>query len=1067
MRYLPCCLLAALVLAPSGPATAQQFPYLLLEDTTEVGEEYSLYYELAPTRVWTRDGGARVAFDVQDQANLRYATFSLGRVAVVEVSAGKAKDLAQTKAFRPKGQVKVTIQRRSGSARVIADDSVLLTVPLPAPPGGKVGAGSRGDQIRCLEALLQPIAPIYFSDDFTRGRTQMAVWRTHSGSWENTEVDAPGADPVRSANPFSVRCSAPQGALATAGEWFWDVYRAQVNVKPLKAEAVGLCAYLQDGANYLLFRWRAGDEAAPRARQLVLVRDGQEHVLSQQAGGFEQGRWYCLALEVGDGVAVAKVDRDPVLRAQTEAFGQGGIGLWAQGEVITFDDVEVVSPGLRPRKLLVNETFLKDSVMRAQGLYTAQGAWRVANDGTLWHRGVFFGDVAVRVPAAVAQRASRTLELLGREIRGGRVPIRPPNLTLCLRATEPDPASGYRVTVQPEGNQAKVLVQRGEAALGQWQGELHAEGHVEVAWRDGRLLVSVDDAEVVSVAEDQPPAGRSLALMGAASVSSPTQPLFDGEWGAPGTRRGPRIRQWRIVPNTGLQPRDAGEPEDAGMILEPLPAAEVEFDIAVPQAEAAPELIQQTIQPLPQLRGNVVLRLNDEVIILEGNDLQGFGGLGGGGFGAFGFGGGEFVLPGGEANQALRILRPATPMPSMPALEVYADNWLDYTFAKAPTDWYATKGDWHVTTRWPCEPGWTFLGGVHYENPVTWTKHSYQGDIAFEVRTNIQMDLRSTPGYSDPSDIDLALCGDGLNLDSGYAFIYAGWGNSKSAILRKGQIVAENTGAVFVNPTSSNSSFHRHWFRLRAEKMGNRIRFLCDDQLVCEYVDPDPLPGGRAGMWSAGNNLMVARAQLWYEKETPAPLPRLPGAPPLREPVQRVDLTDITNTFERDMGEWHTLVKPVSVRLDRDNTTASAGKHSLKITNLRPGGSMVAYALTEGFRASQWRHLSFDYRIPPEVKVDVYLYLGDAWHTVRLTGGYVGAAGVHVLGSFDNVQADGRWHHAEFDLLPPLQKLYPQRQVFPVDYLAFASPDERYLRCGIGGNPMGAAYWIDEFRLTP
>jgi hypothetical protein len=886
-----------------APTLAQQFPYVFLEDEAEPGREYSLYYQLAPTRDWARRSEARIAFDVRGQDDLRYVSFSRGRAALVDVSAGKPEELAVASAFQPKGAVSAAIQRRSNRALVIADGAVLLRVDLPAPPGGKVGAGSPGEAIRCREGLLQPVAPIYFMDDFTRGAEQMAQWNIVSGVWENTEVKAPGADPLHSANPFSLRCTAPDGGLATAGHWFWDTYRAQTSVKPFAAQAIGLCAYIQDQDDYLLFRWRAGDEQAPRARQLMLVRSGRERALAEAPGGFAEGRWYRLGLECGDGTVICSIDREPVLQVDTDALGQGGIGLWARGDAVSFDDVQVAGLDLQPQQPRITEAFLQDDVMKAQGLYSVEGAWHIPGDGTSWHRGVFFGDLSVRLPAELARAGP---------------------LTLAIRAAQPDATESYRIVLGPHSKQLEAKVLRAGITEATGEAQLGADAQVEVAWRDGRLSVLIDDAEVVSLPEPDAPPARRLG------------------------------------------------------ILDP---------------ESAPALLRR--------------------------------------------------------------------------LEVDADNWLDYTFADAPTDWYATKGNWHVTTRWPCEPSWTFFGGVHFENPVAWTKRTYSGDIIFEARTNIQMDLRNSPGYSDPSDANLALCGDGANLDSGYAFIYAGWGNTKSAILRKGQVVAQNTKAVFVEPTSSNAAFHRHWFRLRAEKLGGLIRFLADDKLICEYTDPAPLPGGRAGLWSAGNGLMVARAQLWYESEETAPVPRLPAAPPPREAPERGDVPAIVQNFERDIGEWHTLPELTTVGLSLDDTTASKGKRSLRITNLRPGGPMGAYALAEGFRASRWPRLQFDYRIPPGIKVDVYLHIGGVWHAVRLTGRTPETGTVKLLGDFPDVQADGTWQHAEFDLLPALQRIYPQRQVFPVDYLAFASPDERYLRCGLGGNPMGAAYWIDEFQLTP
>jgi hypothetical protein len=36
-----------------------------------------------------------------------------------------------------------------------------------------------------------------------------------------------------------------------------------------------------------------------------------------------------------------------------------------------------------------------------------------------------------------------------------------------------------------------------------------------------------------------------------------------------------------------------------------------------------------------------------------------------------------------------------------------------------------------------------------------------------------------------------------------------------------------------------------------------------------------------------------------------------------------------------------------------------------------------------------------------------------------------------------------------------------------VKYVAFAAPEESYVRCGIGANRRGATYWVDNFRIAP
>ena len=47
--------------------------------------------------------------------------------------------------------------------------------------------------------------------------------------------------------------------------------------------------------------------------------------------------------------------------------------------------------------------------------------------------------------------------------------------------------------------------------------------------------------------------------------------------------------------------------------------------------------------------------------------------------------------------------------------------------------------------------------------------------------------------------------------------------------------------------------------------------------------------------------------------------------------------------------------------------------------------------------------------------------------------------------------ADNEWHHAEFDLLTPLQAMHPESKAVEVKYVALGAPEESYVRCGIGG----------------
>ncbi|MGQ9731981.1 MAG: hypothetical protein ACUVX8_12010, partial [Candidatus Zipacnadales bacterium] len=399
------------------------------------------------------------------------------------------------------------------------------------------------------------------------------------------------------------------------------------------------------------------------------------------------------------------------------------------------------------------------------------------------------------------------------------------------------------------------------------------------------------------------------------------------------------------------------------------------------------------------------------------------------------------------------------------------NHFQDYPFSSGPTDWYQGKGTWDLTTRWHCDPGWTFLGGTNDPNPVLWTKHAYRGDVVCEFFGALRMDESWVGGpyaYLHPSDINLTLCGDGQTLRQGYSFILAGWNNTRTAILRNGEIVAERSDVLFTNPTTT-SAFHHHWFRVRAEKLGDTVRYWVDGQPVLEYRDPEPLAGGRIALWTFHNSLMVARARLWYaQEEQPGGVVRLSACEgtPVQPTPRPAGATEVFNDFETDSGEWTVLDSAPGALLTLDNQTAASGQRSLRITNTTEGGPLTIYPLTSPFRLADWPMLSFDYRLPPEIKLNLYLYTNERWHVVQLTAPGPERSDVTLVGAVA-LQADHQWHHVEIPLLQLLKAKYPQFKIFQIKQFVFCPPWDSYVRCGIGGNPRGAHFWIDNFRLGP
>jgi len=418
---------------------------------------------------------------------------------------------------------------------------------------------------------------------------------------------------------------------------------------------------------------------------------------------------------------------------------------------------------------------------------------------------------------------------------------------------------------------------------------------------------------------------------------------------------------------------------------------------------------------------------------------------------------------------------------TIPAKNIFATgtNLIDDTFSAAPTRWWQGKGKWLVTNRWSCQPGWTWLAGTESTTPVLWSKQAFAGDFAVEAFVSNKMDLTSQPGYSHPGDLNVTVCGDGRSLNSGYSCLYAGWNYTESGLFRKNDECAPRSKKALVEtPTSGNMGFHRHWFRVRVERTGSRLRHYVDDTLLSEYEDPDPIPSGRIAVWTFGNEygnggMMMARIRLWYQREAEAPdFPAAhwqgeEGGPWDQElPAVSADATSVKYDFEKDLCGWSGYNRRDGAVASLDTTTAASGKQSLKVTNPGAGGDLTVWAGIGAFDALKLPKLRFAYKLPAEVKVNLYLQVGGSYYALEFTGGPQPPGTCKTVGKIENVQPDNQWHTAEVDLGAALRAARPNDTSLQVSQLCLSAPKDTYYRVGIGGNGWGANYSLDDFELT-
>ena len=207
---------------------------------------------------------------------------------------------------------------------------------------------------------------------------------------------------------------------------------------------------------------------------------------------------------------------------------------------------------------------------------------------------------------------------------------------------------------------------------------------------------------------------------------------------------------------------------------------------------------------------------------------------------------------------------------------------------------------------------------------------------------------------------------------------------------------------------------------------------------------------------------MTTRVKIWYEKlANREPFPEL-GAMQASSDLKPGGADPFNNNFHAGLGEFQAddLRQPLLLKKD---TGPNGG--CLKVTNLASGGQFALAAVTTRFNASEHPVMRFRYKIPANVRVNVYVKARGLWNVIRLTGSAEVTAEQRVLGAIEGAAADNAWHEARFNLGPELTKTFGSD--VEVERVVFGMMEpEPYLYTGLTGiNLFGASWWLDDFQL--
>lgn len=169
------------------------------------------------------------------------------------------------------------------------------------------------------------------------------------------------------------------------------------------------------------------------------------------------------------------------------------------------------------------------------------------------------------------------------------------------------------------------------------------------------------------------------------------------------------------------------------------------------------------------------------------------------------------------------------------------------------------------------------------------------------------------------------------------------------------------------------------------------------------------------------------------------------------------------DTFENEFGQWKNKYGEVGALLDLSKDMSTNGTSCLKATNQKGKGNFACIVRSQPFDARKYPLVSFDYKIPANVKTNFFVKVSDKWWDIVFTDDekIYWDINMEKAGKIPNIMTDNQWHYAEFNLF---EMLKGRTNNFVVQEMIMANWDSTgFMKLEFGHNPKDAVYYIDNF----
>lgn len=170
------------------------------------------------------------------------------------------------------------------------------------------------------------------------------------------------------------------------------------------------------------------------------------------------------------------------------------------------------------------------------------------------------------------------------------------------------------------------------------------------------------------------------------------------------------------------------------------------------------------------------------------------------------------------------------------------------------------------------------------------------------------------------------------------------------------------------------------------------------------------------------------------------------------------------NDFESGFNQWKNKYGEVGALLELDKGGAGNGQ-CLKLTAQGERGNFASAVISKPFDAQKYQIVSFDYKIPSDIKINFLVKVNGKWFDIVFTDDEKIYWDINMEkgGEVPNVNADDKWHHAEFNLFDMLKG---RTNSYVIEEMELADWDcIGFMKLEFGHTRKGSSFYIDNFEI--